>query len=50
MSEPVFEVDETGENLTRADTVGGTDLSPAEKAATREEHARLAEGALVRAD
>src|SRR4051794_16226791 len=52
MSEPLFEVDETGEDLTRAQEVGtaSATLSPAEKAATREEHARLAEGALVRAD
>jgi branched-chain amino acid transport system ATP-binding protein len=52
MSEPLFEVDESGEHVTRADsatTATGT-LSPAEKAATREEHQRLAEGALVRAD
>jgi manganese/iron transport system ATP-binding protein len=50
MSDPLFEVDESGEDLTRADTVASTELSPAEKAATREEHVRLAEGALVRAD
>src|SRR3712207_7475706 len=50
MSEPVFEVDESGEGLTRAETVESGELSPAEKAATREEHVRLAEGALVRAD
>src|SRR3954468_12129540 len=52
MSEPLFEVDETGEDLTRAQEVGtaSATLSPAEKAATREEHARLAEGALVPAD
>src|SRR3712207_6288890 len=50
MSEPVFEVDESGEGLTRAETVESGELSPAEKAATREEHERLAEGALVRAD
>ena len=50
MSEPLFEVDETGEDLTRAATATGAELSPAEKAATREEHVRLAEGALVRAD
>src|SRR3954463_2549810 len=50
MSEPLFEVDESGEDLTRADTALATELSPAEKAATREEHERLAEGALVRAD
>ncbi|SFP37861.1 branched-chain amino acid transport system ATP-binding protein [Geodermatophilus dictyosporus] len=52
MSEPLFEVDESGEDVTRADeaAAGSTELSPAEKAATREEHLRLAEGALVRAD
>ena len=52
MSDPLFEVDETGEDLTRADEAATTSatLSPAEKAATREEHERLAEGALVRAD
>jgi branched-chain amino acid transport system ATP-binding protein len=51
MSDPLFEVDESGEDLTRADTVATTtELTHAEKAATREEHARLAEGALVRAD
>ncbi|WP_448639941.1 ABC transporter ATP-binding protein [Geodermatophilus sp. URMC 63] len=52
MSEPLFEVDESGEDVTRADeaAAGATELSPAEKAATREEHLRLAEGALVRAD
>jgi branched-chain amino acid transport system ATP-binding protein len=51
MSDPLFEVDESGEDVTRADTVAtSTELSPAEKAATREEHVRLAEGALVRAD
>jgi branched-chain amino acid transport system ATP-binding protein len=50
MSDPLFEVDEAGEDLTRADTVTSTEFSPAEKAATREEHLRLAEGALVRAD
>jgi branched-chain amino acid transport system ATP-binding protein len=52
MSEPLFEVDESGEDRTRADeaAAGATELSPAEKAATREEHLRLAEGALVRAD
>ena len=52
MSEPLFDVDESGEDVTRADeaAVGTTELSPAEKAATREEHLRLAEGALVRAD
>src|SRR5215217_2752501 len=50
MSDPLFEVDESGEDLTRADTVASAELSPAEKAATREEHVRLAEGALVRAD
>ena len=48
MSEPVLEVDETGEGVTRAETAGG-ELTRAEKAATREEHVRLAEGALVRA-
>src|SRR3954453_2399749 len=52
MSDPLFEVDESGEDLTRAAeaAAGTTELSPAEKAATREEHERLAEGALVRAD
>ncbi|PRY50609.1 amino acid/amide ABC transporter ATP-binding protein 2 (HAAT family) [Geodermatophilus tzadiensis] len=52
MSEPLFEVDESGEDVTRADeaAAGSAELSPAEKAATREEHLRLAEGALVRAD
>jgi branched-chain amino acid transport system ATP-binding protein len=50
MSDPLFQVDESGEDLTRADTAASTELSPAEKAATREEHLRLAEGALVRAD
>ena len=52
MSDPLFQVDETGEDLTRADEAATTSatLSPAEKAATREEHERLAEGALVRAD
>ena len=51
MSDQLFEVDESGEDATRADTVASTaELSPAEKAATREEHVRLAEGALVRAD
>ena len=50
MSEPVFEVDESGEGVTRAQQASGGELSPAEKAATREEHVRLAEGALVRAD
>ena len=50
MSDPLFQVDESGEDLTRADTAASTELSPAEKAATREEHVRLAEGALVRAD
>src|SRR3954453_13915539 len=49
MSEPLFEVDETGEDVTRAQIAGG-ELSPAGKAATREDHLRLAEGALVRAD
>ena len=46
----LFEVDESGEDQTRADTVATAELSPAEKAATRGEHERLAEGALVRAD
>ena len=52
MSEPLFDVDESGEDVTRADeaAAGATELSPAEKAATREEHLRLAEGALMRAD
>src|SRR4029450_916936 len=52
MSDPLFQVDETGEDVTRADeaTSSSAQLSPAEKAATREEHLRLAEGALVRAD
>ncbi|MBM7804725.1 branched-chain amino acid transport system ATP-binding protein [Geodermatophilus bullaregiensis] len=52
MSEPLFDVDESGEDVTRADeaAAGATELTPAEKAATREEHLRLAEGALVRAD
>jgi branched-chain amino acid transport system ATP-binding protein len=52
MSDPLFEVDETGEDVTRADEAASStaELSPAEKAATREEHVRLAEGALVRAD
>ncbi|MEX5720079.1 ABC transporter ATP-binding protein [Geodermatophilus maliterrae] len=52
MSEPLFDVDESGEDVTRADeaAAGSTELTPAEKAATREEHLRLAEGALVRAD
>jgi branched-chain amino acid transport system ATP-binding protein len=52
MSDPLFEVDESGEDVTRADeaAAGSTEVSPAEKAATREEHLRLAEGALVRAD
>ncbi len=49
-SENLFEVDESGEEVTRADTVATGELSPAEKAATREEHIKLAEGALVRAD
>src|SRR5690349_4775559 len=49
-TEQLFEVDESGEDLTRADTVSTGELSPAEKAATREEHIKLAEGALVRAD
>jgi DNA polymerase (family 10) len=44
MSDPLFEVDESGEDVTRADTVASGELSPAEKAATREEHERLAEG------
>ncbi|WP_199522138.1 ABC transporter ATP-binding protein [Geodermatophilus marinus] len=49
---PVDAGDDTDAGTTRAGTAGapaGT-LSPAEKAATREEHLRLAEGALVRAD
>ncbi len=51
MSDSLFEVDESGEDLTRADTAASTtEMSRAEKAATREEHDRLAEGALVRAD
>ena len=50
MSEPVFEVDETGEGVTRAQTASDAEVSPAEKAATREEHLKLAEGALVRGD
>src|SRR3712207_2504906 len=52
MSEPLFQVDESGEDVTRAAEAssGTAELSPAEKAATREEHLRLAEGALVRAD
>jgi branched-chain amino acid transport system ATP-binding protein len=52
MSEPLFEVDETGEDLTRADEAASSsaELSPAEKAATREGHVGLAEGALMRAD
>ena len=52
MSDPLFQVDESGEDVTRADEAASTttELSPAEKAATREEHIRLAEGALVRAD
>ena len=51
MSDPLFEVDESGEDLTRAAQAASvTELSPAEKAATREEHERLAEGALVRGD
>jgi branched-chain amino acid transport system ATP-binding protein len=52
MSDPLFQVDESGEDVTRADEAATTtaELSPAEKAATREEHIRLAEGALVRAD
>ena len=51
MSEPLFDVDESGDDVTRADeAASATELSPAEKAATREEHQRLAEGALVRAD
>ncbi len=51
MSDPLFEVDESGEDLTRADQAASpaTELSPAEKAATREEHVRLAEGAHRRA-
>ena len=48
MSDPLFEVDESGEEVTRADTAASTtEMSHAEKAATREEHVRLAEGALV---
>jgi branched-chain amino acid transport system ATP-binding protein len=51
MSEPLFEVDESGEEQTRAAQAADTrQLSPAELAATSEEHRRLAEGALVRAD
>ncbi len=52
MSEPLFQVDESGEDVTRAQeaAAGTAELSPAEKAATREEHLRLAEGALVRGD
>jgi len=50
VSDPLFEVDETGEDVTRAQTAATGELSPAEKAATREEHVKLAEGALVRAD
>ena len=51
MSDPLFEVDESGEGTTRADVIATTtELTHAEKAATREEHVRLAEGALVRAD
>ncbi|WP_197028904.1 ABC transporter ATP-binding protein [Blastococcus sp. URHD0036] len=52
MSDPLFEVDESGEGVTRAQeaAAGTAELSPAEKAATREEHVRLAEGALVRGD
>jgi branched-chain amino acid transport system ATP-binding protein len=51
VSDPLFTVDEAGDDVTRADAVSTTaELSPAEKAATREEHVRLAEGALVRAD
>ncbi len=50
MSDPLFEVDESEDDGTRAGTASSADLSPAEKAATREEHLRLAEGALVRAD
>ena len=46
MSDPLFEVDESGEDVTRADeaTASMTELSPAEKAATREGHLGLAEG------
>jgi branched-chain amino acid transport system ATP-binding protein len=51
MSDPLFHVDDSGDDVTRADeAASSTALSPAEKAATREEHLRLAEGALVRAD
>ena len=52
MSDPLFEVDESGEDLTRAAEAqsASAELTPAERAATREEHVRLAEGALVRAD
>src|SRR3712207_8793762 len=52
MSEPLFEVDERGEGLTRADQASSAtaELTRAEKAATREEHVQLAEGALMRAD
>ena len=51
MSDPLFQVDESGEDLTRAAQATTTaELSPAEKAATREGHLALAEGALVRAD
>jgi branched-chain amino acid transport system ATP-binding protein len=52
MSDPLFTVDEAGEDVTRADEASSStaELTPAEKAATREEHLRLAEGALVRAD
>ena len=50
MSDPLFEVDESEDDGARAGTASSADLSPAEKAATREEHLRLAEGALVRAD
>jgi branched-chain amino acid transport system ATP-binding protein len=51
MSDPLFTVDESGEELTRADEAARAgDLSPAERAATREGHVGLAEGALMRAD
>jgi branched-chain amino acid transport system ATP-binding protein len=50
MSDPLFKVDETGEDLTRAQSASSAELSPAEKAATREGHVQLAEGALMRAD
>jgi branched-chain amino acid transport system ATP-binding protein len=51
MSDPLFHVDESGEDVTRVDeATSSAAASPAEKAATREEHLRLAEDALVRAD